>query len=437
MRVGVVGAGITGLALTHHLDRRGVESVVLEAAAEPGGVVRSARVDGHVVERGPQRTRLTPAVRDLVEAAGLADAVVEAADVPLYVYRDGRLRRVPTTLRGAITTDLVSVRGKLRALAEPLAGPPRAGETVQGYLSRALGREVAEHAVGPIYGGLYGTHPDEMYVERTLGRALSNAGISGSLLGAALRRANRGRSAPPVVSFEDGMGALPRALYARHRESIRLGTPARGLERDGDGYAIETDDGRVRVDEVVLTVPAGAAADLLEGLDPHSTGALGRLAYNPMAAVALRADADLRGAGYQVPFGEPLRTLGTTWNDSLFGRDGVYTCYVGGGKDPGLVDASDERLGAIAAREFETVTGFATEPFDVHRIRPGVPAFDTTWTALDDVSPSDGVHLCTNYTARAGIPGRAAEAERLAARLAGAAEREGPGRRTPDPPRPA
>jgi len=50
-----------------------------------------------------------------------------------------------------------------------------------------------------------------------------------------------------------------------------------------------------------------------------------------------------------------------------------------------------------------------------------MPAFDRTWAALDDVDLPAGVHLCTNYTARAGIPGRVAAAERLARALAGRA----------------
>jgi oxygen-dependent protoporphyrinogen oxidase len=35
-----------------------------------------------------------------------------------------------------------------------------------------------------------------------------------------------------------------------------------------------------------------------------------------------------------------------------------------------------------------------------------MPAYDRSWSALDGVSTPEGVHLRTNYTARAGIPGR-------------------------------
>ncbi|MFB6311197.1 MAG: NAD(P)-binding protein, partial [Salinirussus sp.] len=95
MRIGIIGAGITGLALTHHLARRGIDAVTLEAADRPGGVIRSDEVDGIVLERGPQRTRLTPEVKELVSAAGVGDAVIEAPELPVYVYVRGQLCEVP------------------------------------------------------------------------------------------------------------------------------------------------------------------------------------------------------------------------------------------------------------------------------------------------------------------------------------------------------
>ena len=74
------------------------------------------------------------------------------------------------------------------------------------------------------------------------------------------------------------------------------------------------------------------------------------------------------------------------------------------------------------------MTGHAARPVDVHRLVPEMPAFDTSFTALDRVEPPAGVHLCTNYTDRAGLPGRVGAARRLARSLAvDAVETAGPG----------
>ena len=63
-----------------------------------------------------------------------------------------------------------------------------------------------------------------------------------------------------------------------------------------------------------------------------------------------------------------------TFNDSLFGRSGVYTAYLGGAKRPEVVEWSDERLGAAAVAEFRAVTGYDARPLAVARER--MPAWD-------------------------------------------------------------
>lgn len=432
--IGIVGGGITGLTIHHYLNQHGVESAVFEAADEPGGVMRTVHKDGRPLDCGPQRTRLTPAVRELVDAVDLSEHVLEAADVPLYVYHAGSLEQAPLSLRTGLTTGLLSWRGKLRVLLEPFAGQPRDGETVDGYLTRAFGPEFAKRLGGPLYSGLYASDPAEMPVEHSLKRALDRFGIEGSVLLELLRTRLKGRTPPPVVSFEAGLQQLPQALYEQYSDSVSLNTAVRTIGETSEGYELVTDTATAAVDEVVVTPPAPAAASILESIDPASAEALRRLVYNPIAVVHLRADTSLEGAGYQVPFAESQVTLGVTSNAGLFGRKGnttpgterpdsvptgredVYTCYLGGAKTPEAVEWSDERVGDVAATEFEEATGARAEPLHVHRL--GMPAYDHSWDALDRVDPPPGIHLCANYESRAGIPGRVRQGKQLASALA-------------------
>lgn len=418
--VGVVGAGITGLALTHALDDDSV--VTVEAAPEPGGVIRSERVDGTVLDLGPQRTRLSGAVRDLVDSLGLSNQVVAAPeDLPLYVLYGGRLHRAPLSPRAAVETGLLSVRGKLRLLLEPLTGPPREGESVAAFLRRTLGTEAADRLAAPLYAGLYGSDPTEMPVEHSLGRALDEAGVGRSLLVGGARKLLsmrlRGRERPPAVTFEEGMAALPRALYRTHEERIHCSTPVEGIEREGDRYRLETDRGSVAVDDVVLTTPAGETADLLREVAPEPADRLDRLSYNPLAVVHLDADLDTEGTGFLVADEEDTPLLGSTWNTSAFDRDGVVTCYLGGADRPGLVESEDEHLGRVAAAEFQRIVGCNASPLAVHRWSRGMPAYDRSWTALDGVELPERIHLRANFHARAGIPGRVRAARSTADQL--------------------
>jgi oxygen-dependent protoporphyrinogen oxidase len=419
--VGVVGAGVTGLSLVHHLRERNVPVRAFEADADPGGVVRSALVDGRVLEHGPQRIRLTDPVAELVDAVGLRDDLLEADDsLPLYVYRDGRLRRVPRSISTFVRTDLLSVRGKLRVLVEPLTADAEADERVATAFRRKFGDEAYRYVVEPLFSGIYASDPTEMRVGHSLSGLLRVEAREGSLLFPALRRARGGTAAPPV-SFTGGLGQFTRALYDAHADRVALSTPVTGVRTaDGDGYVVETPNGETTVGDLVVTASAPDAAALFEAVAPDVATGLRELTYNPVAMVYLRSDVNRAGFGFQVAAGEPLRLRGVTFNASLFDRDGVYTVFYGGMRDTDVVELSDKELTVLARREFRTALDAPEAAVDVlgtNRVT-AYPAYDTTWTALDDLDLPEGLHLATNYTARIGVPSRVREARTLAEELA-------------------
>ena len=415
--IGIVGGGISGLVLAYELRRLGVDVTVWEAASVPGGVMRSHLHRDLVLELGPQRARLSGPFRQLVESVGLTQELVTApTDLPLYVYHRGRLRRAPLSLPQALTTDLLSWWAKARVLAEPFTPGPRPGERVGPFLRRKFGRVAYQALLGPLYGGLYASDPDRMPVKHALQRTLVELGVGRSILWWMFRGTGRTAESAPC-SFRGGLGALPLAIAGKLQESVRLETPVRMLRRRADGWDVTMGGAEiVPAQTVVLACPSDAAAGLLAGAYPEEASRLSALRYNRLALVYLRADTGLRGLGYQVAFGESLETRGVTWNDSLFGRPGLYTAYLGGMKNPALCDWDDGRIAQIARKEFEVATGYRAEAVHVSRTR--MPAWDETWDALDGVEWPPDLHICSNYTARPGISGRIAEAKRLAATLA-------------------
>ncbi|MFB6112854.1 MAG: NAD(P)/FAD-dependent oxidoreductase [Halodesulfurarchaeum sp.] len=422
MTVGVIGAGISGLALTHYLTERGIETITFEAEAEPGGIIKSREVEGTVLELGPQRLRLTPPVREFVETFDLESELYEGnTDQPLYVYTDGAFEVAPLSLEEAITTDLLSWPAKLRILAEPLTTGPIHGETVEEFLTRKFGSEAARKYFGPLYTGLYGTSADDMLVEYSLGRALSRHGIERSLLLAVAKYVLEGRDPPPIVTFEEGMQRLPEAMTDRYDEHVHLDEPVRAVRDDGDGYVLETSDRRVDVEAVGITTPAGTAADIVEPTDSKMAGTLRRFNYNPLAIVHLKSTFGKVGHGCQILPEEGFKTNGMTWNASMLDRDGVYTSYIGESEEF-VAETDPATLGSIAAEEFETITGAEASVLNVHKWLPGMPAYDRSWLAMRDLHPPEGIELVTNYTERAGIIGRITDAREGAARIADAVD---------------
>jgi oxygen-dependent protoporphyrinogen oxidase len=447
-RVAVVGAGITGLSLTHALAERGVQSVVYEATDEVGGVVRSRELDGRIIEVGPQRLRLSDAIRAMVTDLDIADELVTADDdMPLYVYAGGKLREVPRSVEAFYRTDLLSWPAKLRLLAEPLTGDIDPAESAEEAFVRKFGREAYTNLISPIFGGTYGSDPARMPAKHALKPLIRLEQRDGSLLRPALSRlVFDDDETPPPASFESGLQRLPEALAEAYADRLRLETPVTGIERADDvdagaaagveeagatgatadggetagEWLVHTDTGTERVDRVVLTTTADATADIVEGVDPESAAALREFNYNPLVLVHLHSNAVADGFGYQVRRTEPLETLGVTWNTSLFDRDGVYTAFMGGMHDPDIVERDPAELGETAAAEFEDVMGVEAEVLNVECIPQSFPAWDDSWTASERVDLPEGITLATNYTGRMGLPSRVREGRKLAGELSSA-----------------
>ena len=161
---------------------------------------------------------------------------------------------------------------------------------------------------------------------------------------------------------------------------------------------------------------APTTARLLEDIDDMTAARLQEFRYNPIGVVHLYSEFDGTGHGFHV-IDDGYKTGGSTWNDSMLDRDGVYTSYVGS-KDRSFLEADRGVIGRRGATEFETITGADCEVLDVSVIRPGMPAYDRSWQAMEKLSLPPGVEICSSFLNRAGIVGRIRNGRRTAREIA-------------------
>src|SRR6476659_4601152 len=93
-RVAIVGGGITGLSCAYYLAKSGIAPTLIEARPRLGGVIQTERVEGCVIEAGPDSfLSVKPAAMDLIRELGLADEVIGYNDHlrQTYVWKLGRL----------------------------------------------------------------------------------------------------------------------------------------------------------------------------------------------------------------------------------------------------------------------------------------------------------------------------------------------------------
>ena len=122
-RIGIIGAGISGLTLAFLLQNKGHNVRVFESSSGPGGAIRTTRTgDGWVAEWGPNTIiESSGRIKKLVSMLGLEKrrCYPDAAANKRYIVRGGKVIAVPGSFMELIRTPLLSPSAKISILGEP------------------------------------------------------------------------------------------------------------------------------------------------------------------------------------------------------------------------------------------------------------------------------------------------------------------------------
>jgi len=386
VRVAIVGGGVTGLAAGAWLEHdHGIDNfVILEASSRAGGKIRSEHDAGFTLEWGPQGfLDNAPDTLELATLQALEDQLVRAdeAAADRFILRQGKLRQVAASPVGFMLSSILPVSGRLRMLVEPFASPhPGHDETVFEFASRRIGRQAAEVLVDAMVTGVFAGDSRKLSLAATFPKMAAMESEYGSLtkaLFAKMREARRtgSRSAGPagpggtLTTFSGGMVRLTDRLAESAGDRLLLKRPLQTLEREGSNHILNTEEGVIEAETVLLALPAERAARLMTSLAPDAVRPLAATPTAPIAVVMLGYSDNnafgcpVNGFGFLVPRGEDEALLGTLYchdifpgqapDDSLFLR-----AMVGGARSPEAVGLDDDgltsRVRASLARVFGT-----------------------------------------------------------------------------------
>lgn len=417
----VVGGGLAGLAAAYRLFRRGVDVRLVEAGPRVGGFVGSITTpDGFVIEEGPgsirgDRTTITSLVHDVGLGAAIEPSLPAAK--ARFVWANGAVHQLPNGPAALLRSKVLSGAGKLRLLSEPFRKARRddgAGamedETLAAMLTRRIGAEAVRNLVDPFVTGIFAGDPERLGVE-----ALPGLGELEREYGSLFKGMRaRGMAGGGIYSLRGGLATLPRALAQALGDRVRLGAAVARCERSANGHAVVLANGEViTAREVILATPGHEAARLLQ---MPAARFLETLPHAPITKVEVGVrpgDIDpIEGFGLLCASSSPLPNearsiLGIVFASSVFpGRAPAglrsLSVMLGGIRDPGIVDRSDEDQVAQAIAALRALLGLRGEPVMTHvsRWSRAIPQYQPghgrALAALRAALPA-GVQLAGNY----------------------------------------
>ncbi|KAM8871087.1 protoporphyrinogen oxidase isoform 1-T2 [Spinachia spinachia] len=406
--VAVLGGGIGGLAASYYLCKspQVTKVIVLESSSRLGGWLWSTRrSDGAVFEHGPRGIRPAGAVGrntlNIVEDLGLGGEILpvtysHVASKNRYVYVNKRLHRMPSGMSGLLRTVPPFSRPLLLSIAGELLVRKGKGEdeSIHSFVSRRLGKELADIAVDSLCRGVFAGDCRKLSVRSCFPALYQAEQRRGSLtLGMLL-----GPGPAPVVpagplaqrsvdeswaqwSLRRGVESLPESIgeYLQHSGKVQLHREAavQQISPSASGWKIALEDGVVSADHIVSALPAKALSSIL----PSSSfkpiiQLLQDIATVTVAVVNLEYEGSVlpvQGFGHLLPSSEDPCILGVVYDSVPFpqhnrpdGQTTRLTVMMGGAwfqeafGDPGTV--TEDGLLAKATEAVSHQLGVGTAP---------------------------------------------------------------------------
>jgi oxygen-dependent protoporphyrinogen oxidase len=464
-RIAIIGGGISGLSVAYELNRRGWDDFVLfEASSRLGGIVETFRMDGFVIECGPDSwVTEKPWARELAIELGLEAEIIPSSDAHrrTYLLQDDKLVAMPDGMRMMVPSDLEAIansplfteearqayRQEL-ARAEELkafAAARRADEdeSVASFVERHFGAEVSEKVAAPLLAGVFGGDIRQLGAAAVIAPFVNMEREHGSLVLALQKRSSLEDSQPVFTTLKNGLQSLTDGMAATiPAAAVRLEEAVLSISRRPEGWEINAATGATIFDEVVLATPVHVARGLVA---PWNAGLSDLLdieaSSSVVVALAFNREQSSRfeipeGFGFLVPQSNESRStdsepqlLACTFVDQKFlhrASDGctVLRAFYGGQSAPLLLGLSDEAVLALAHRQLSRIfSGLPQAHLSFVRRWPrSLPQYQVGHLArvarIEAIVPDiPGFHLIGNAFHGVGLPDMIRQGRTTAARL--------------------
>lgn len=366
----IIGAGITGLTIAHHLTLKNKNIHLLEQQNRTGGQIHTHTHNGYTYESGPNTGTISnPEVAELFQTLtphNLLEPALPTARRRL-IWKNNNFHPLPTNPITALTTPLFTPADKLRILTEPFRPKgTNPDETIAQLTLRRLGKSYLHYAVDPFINGIYAGDPTQLTTRHALPKLYQLEQQHGSFIRGAITKAltpktpRDKQATKQIFSTHGGLSTLTQALTnAIGHEKITLGiknlqiTPSPNPHQWTITYQTPHGPQTLTTHNIITTTPAYTLPTILPFITPSDMQKITNLHYTPVIQASVGIPAILPAThnsfGGLIPSHEHRPILGILHPSTCFTHRSpqgstLLSIFLGGEHHPDIIHKTDTQI---------------------------------------------------------------------------------------------
>jgi len=423
-KIAIIGAGISGLTCGFSLMQNKYENFeIFESSKVPGGVIKTFRNSKYLFEEGPNTFSLSDKrVLNMINSLKLKVIKPKDSSNVRYILKNDNLEKLPTTIFSIFTKKFLSKKSKFKILKEVFnrKNESSTNESIYDFFKRRFNKEIVEYIVNPFIAGTFSGDPKKISAKHAFPNLIKlENDYKSIILGSILSKSDRNKIPRQIISFKNGLTALPEELSKKFEEKIYFNTTIKTIKKVSNGFTIDfAKDGRLtekNFNKIIITTPAHKIGKILSQDTVFSDlKKIESIYYPPLVTVTLSYNKKetpqiKNGFGMLVPEIEKKNILGVLYLSSMFAdrapkNETLITIFLGGSRQPALANLSDDEILKVVKSDLENIYAINSNPkfISIKRWKHSIPQYSVDYDdylkAFDNIEEKlSGIYFTGNY----------------------------------------
>ena len=392
----IIGGGISGLSTANFLSKKTSDFLILEASDIVGGTINSSKLDGYILENGPNTVLdNNTAIQELLSDLSITEELIYPNMKKIsnrYILINDRLEKIPLTIFEFLLTPILSIYSKIKIFSEILV-PRHINDTdVESFIKRRFGKEFHDNLIVPFLTGIYADTTSKMSTKNTLKKMWELEQKHGSIIVGLIKEKNKNSKAK-IFTIDGGLSKITELLSKKFINQLMLNTKVSSIVKLNESYKITLNEGEdIFCNKIISTIPSYSLKEIV--FDDKLKNVLSKVNYNPIDVFHFGFDRDaldikIDGFGLLTKPQDKKSFLGVLFSSNIFehvsiNKKFLITVLAGGDRQKDLCKKSPKFLERQILNEILPLLRLKSEPeFKNHfRWSKGIPSYSMSVTKL-------------------------------------------------------